>query len=53
MTMTTDFDASLRELLRAFADYSDARQRQADIPTLARSVHELHKARMAAYKAMR
>jgi hypothetical protein len=48
-----DFNASLKVLLKAFAAHEDLRQQRADLPTLARSSHELHKARMATYHASR
>jgi hypothetical protein len=50
--MNTDtFDAALTNLLRAFRTHEDHRRGRADIPTLARSNHELYQARMAAYHA--
>lgn len=48
------FDASLQVLLKAFAAHQDLRQqRAADLPALARSSHELYKARMAVHHATR
>lgn len=49
----THFNASFKTLLQAFNTHEDLRQCGADIPTLARSNYELHKARMAAYHASR
>jgi hypothetical protein len=50
---TTAFDASLRTLLDAFKTHHDLRAQHADLPALARSNHELYKARMAAYHVTR
>lgn len=51
--MSTAFDQSLKTLLDAFRAHDDLRATRADIPVLARSNYELHKARMAAYHASR
>lgn len=48
-----DFNTSLQVLLKAFSTHQDLRQQRADIPTLAKSSHQLHQARMAVYHATR
>ena len=48
-----DFNASLKVLLKAYSTHQDLRRQRADLPALAKSSHELHKARMAAYHASR
>ncbi|WP_370327363.1 hypothetical protein [Euzebya sp.] len=47
----TEFNASFQALLRAFNAHEDLRRSGADLPALARSNYELHRARMAAYHA--
>lgn len=49
----TTFDSALKTLLEAFRTHEDLRRGRAEIPALARSNYELHKARMAAYHATR